>query len=76
MIKLKSGIFYYIYISEKDVFISEESPQRSDKDKKWYHPDCGLRCINYVRIGEPEDSDNIQEFIDTAINIKDIKKED
>lgn len=75
MIKLKSQTFHYIYTDEKDFFISEDAPIRSDKEKKWYHEDLGYRCINFVVVKKPEISSQLQDFY--AVNIdRYIKKED
>lgn len=66
MFRLKPLVWYYIYIDidKADIFISDEPPVRSDKDKCWYHPELKYKCIlkPFIR-QDPKVSANIQEFV-------------
>jgi len=77
MIQLKSQTWYYLYTDGKEIYLSEDTPTRSDKDKCWYHPELGYKIYGKpFIIYKQTSSENIQEFIDVSINIKDIRKED
>ena len=64
MLKLKSQTPYYVYTDGKELYISEDEPIRSDKDKCWYHPKLGYKTHGCpFIISDPKSSSNIKEFI-------------
>lgn len=74
MYKIETDVWYYIYIDDKDLYISTDPPVRSDKDQAWYHPDYNYRCLmRPIMFGDPEASENIIEWKDISISEATIK---